>query len=47
VEYYELCEAAKDFKYISMVFRSIGIEVEHPITICCDDVGAILMSENA
>jgi hypothetical protein len=46
-EYYALCEAAKDVKYISMVLRSLGIEVELPITIYCDNVGAIFMTENA
>jgi hypothetical protein len=46
-EYYALCEAAKDVKYISMVLRSLGIEIDLPITIYCDNVGAIFMTENA
>jgi hypothetical protein len=46
-KYYAMCEAAKDVKYISMVLRSLGIEVELPITMYCDNVGAIFMMENA
>jgi hypothetical protein len=46
-EYYALCEVAKDVKYIHMVLQSIGIEVELPIIIYCDNFGAIFMSENA
>jgi hypothetical protein len=46
-EYYAMCEAAKDVKYISMVLRYFGIEVEFPITMYCDNVGAIFMTENA
>jgi hypothetical protein len=46
-KYYAMCEEAKDVKHISMVLRSLGIEVELPITIYCDNVGAIFMTENA
>jgi hypothetical protein len=46
-EYYAMCESAKDVKHISMVLRSLGIEVDLPITIYCDNVGAIFMMENA
>jgi hypothetical protein len=38
---------AKDVKYISMELQSIGIELELPITIYCDNVGVIFMLENA
>jgi hypothetical protein len=46
-EYYAMCDAAKDVKYITMVLRSLGVEVELPITMYCDNVGAIFMMENA
>jgi hypothetical protein len=46
-EYNALCEVAKDVKYIYMVLKSIGIEVELPIIIYSDNVGAIFMLENA
>jgi hypothetical protein len=37
-KYYALCESEKDVKYISMVLRLVGIEVELPITIYCDNI---------
>jgi hypothetical protein len=46
-EYYALSEAAKDVKFVVMILESIGIKVELPITIYCDNVGAIFMAENA
>jgi hypothetical protein len=47
-EYYALYEAANDVKYIyTMVLQLIRIEVELPIIIYCDNVGAIFMLENA
>jgi hypothetical protein len=46
-KYYALCEAAKDVKYISMVLQSLRMELELPIAVYCNNVGAIYMSENA
>jgi hypothetical protein len=46
-EYYALSEAAKDVKFVVMILETIGIKVKLPITIYCDNVGAIFMVENA
>jgi hypothetical protein len=45
-EYYALSEAAKEIKFIVQILNSIGIEVETPIIVHVDNVGAIFMSEN-
>jgi len=41
-----LSEAAKEIKFIVQVLLSIGIEVELPVVVCVDNVGAIFMAEN-
>jgi len=42
-----LSEAAKVIKFfIIQVLLSIGIEVELPVVVCVDNVGAIFMAEN-
>ena len=45
-EYVALSEAAKEIKFIYQLLQSIGIEIELPITVRVDNVGAIFMSEN-
>jgi hypothetical protein len=46
-EYYGMSEAAKDVKFVAMILEAIGIEIESPIIMYCDNVGAIFMAENA
>jgi len=41
-----LSEAAKEIEFIIQVLLSIGIEVELPIVVHVDNVGAIFMAEN-
>jgi hypothetical protein len=45
-EYYGMNEAAKDVKVGAMILEAIGIEIESPIIMYCDNVGAIFMAEN-
>ena len=45
-EYVALSEAAKEIKFIYQLLQSIGIEVELPITVRVNNIGAIFMSEN-
>ena len=45
-EYVALSEAAKEIKFIYQLLQSIGIEIELPIVVRVDNVGAIFMSEN-
>ena len=45
-EYVALSEAAKEIKFVYQLLQSIGIEIELPITVKVDNVGAIFMSEN-
>jgi len=45
-EFVALSEAAKEIKFIVQVLLSIGIEVEMPIIVRVDNVGAIFMAEN-
>jgi hypothetical protein len=46
-EYFGMSEAAKDVKFVSMILEAIGIEIELPIIMYCDNVGAIFMAETA
>ena len=45
-EYVALSEAAKDIKFVYQLMGSIGIQIELPIIVRVDNVGAIFMSEN-
>ena len=45
-EYVALSEAAKEIKFVYQLLQSIGIEIELPIIVRVDNVGAIFMSEN-
>ena len=45
-EYVALSEAAKEIKFVYQLLQSIGIEIELPITVRVDNIGAIFMSEN-
>jgi len=45
-KYYALSEAAKDIKFAHMLLISMGIEVELPIIVRVDNVGALFMTEN-
>jgi hypothetical protein len=46
-EYYALSEAAKEIKFLLQVMESIGIEVQLPVLVHVNNVGAIFMAENA
>jgi hypothetical protein len=46
-EYYALSEAAKEIKFVVQTLKDISMEVELPVVIYCDNVGAIFMAENA
>ncbi len=45
-EFVALSEAAKEIKFIVQVLLSIGIEVEMPVIVQVDNVGAIFMAKN-
>jgi len=45
-EYYSLSEAAKDIKFVYMLLDFVGVNVELPIIVRVDNIGAIFMSEN-
>jgi hypothetical protein len=45
-EYYALSEAAKDIKFTYMLMVNMGIEIELPIQVYVDNVGALFMTEN-
>ena len=45
-EYFLLSEADKEVKFIWMLLKSMILEVNMPITVIVDNVGAIFMSEN-
>jgi hypothetical protein len=44
-EYYAISEAAKEIKFVVQTLEHIGIKVQLPVTIYCDNIGAIFMSE--
>jgi hypothetical protein len=46
-ECYALSEAAKEIKFVVQTLKDIGKEVELPVVIYCNNVGAIFMAENA
>jgi hypothetical protein len=46
-EYILISEAVKETKFIYYFLREIGIEVNLPITVKKDNVGAIFMAQNA
>ena len=45
-EYVALSEAAKEIKFIYQLLRSMGVEVNLPIEVNVDNIGAIFMSGN-
>jgi hypothetical protein len=45
-EFVALSEAAKDIKFVAQILESMGIEIELPIVVRVDNIGAIFMSEN-
>jgi hypothetical protein len=46
-EYYAMSEAAKEIRFIVQILESVYIEVQKPIIVHVDNIGAIFMSENA
>jgi hypothetical protein len=46
-EYVAISEAVKEIKFINYLLREIGIEVNLPITVKTDNVGAMFMAQNA
>ena len=45
-EYMALCEAVKELKFIVQLLQTMNVEVELPITVHVDNVGAIWLSNN-
>jgi len=45
-EYYALSECAKEIKFILQVLEGLGIQVQKPVIVHVDNIGAIFMSEN-
>jgi hypothetical protein len=45
-EYYALSEAVKEVRFIYQLLKEMGFEVELPITVRVDNIGAIFMAEN-
>jgi ketol-acid reductoisomerase len=46
-EYVAMSEAVKEVKFIYYLLRDIGIEVELPIIVKTDNVGAMFMAQNS
>jgi hypothetical protein len=46
-EYYAMADAVKEIKFILQVLESLHINVEKPIIVYIDNVGAIFVAENA
>jgi hypothetical protein len=46
-EYVAISEAVKEIKFIYYLLREIGIEVNLPITVKTDNVGAMFVAQNA
>jgi hypothetical protein len=46
-EYIAISEVVKEIKFIYYLLREIGIEVNLPITVKTDNVGAMFMAQNA
>jgi hypothetical protein len=42
-----ISEAVKEILFILYLFNGMGVKVEIPITIRCNNVGAIFMAENS
>ena len=45
-EYVALSEATKEIKFVYQLLQSIGIDIELPITVKVENIGAIFMSKN-
>jgi hypothetical protein len=41
-----MSEVEKEIKFVVKTLNHIGVEIEQPVPIYCDNVGAIFMSEN-
>ena len=46
-EYVAISEAAKEIKFIFYLLKDIGVDVQLPIVVKTDNIGAIFMSQNA
>ncbi len=46
-EFYACSEAVKEIPFVVQVLLFLGIQVELPVTVWVDNVGAIFMSENS
>jgi hypothetical protein len=45
-EFYAMAESVKEIKFVVQVLESMGIEMELPVVVRVDNVGAIFMAEN-
>jgi hypothetical protein len=46
-EYVAMSEAVKEIRFINFILKGIGIEVELPIVVKTDNIGALIMSQNS
>jgi hypothetical protein len=46
-EYVEISEAVKEIKFMYFLLRDIGVDVELPILVKTDNIGALFMAQNA
>jgi hypothetical protein len=46
-EYVAISEAVKEFKFMYSLLQDIGFDVELPIVVKTDNIGALFMSQNA
>jgi hypothetical protein len=46
-EYVALSEAVKEIRFVYFILKDIGIDVELPIVVKTDNVGALFMSQNS
>ena len=42
-----MSEVCTDIMFVKMIMEFLGLELERPVTIHCDNVGAIFMGNNA
>ena len=45
-EYYAITEVATKMMYVKQIFDFLGIEVQLPMTIQCDNQGAVFLAKN-
>ena len=46
-EYIAVSEVCTEIIFVKQILEFLGIKIDYPITICCDNVGAIFLASNA